>query len=180
MTRYSFLILSYAAPATLAWAVVGVVANAIPASRYAPIVMACYALYYGVVETGILAGIRPPGTGWQVPQSFVSGVPARTRILVWGAFLGPGFATRNPYGGFFLLPIALAAIGNVPAGAAVAAAIGFAHGSGRALSLLRDARHIAVSDYLQNVLKSIYWRVFDGYALLIICGAALIVFASGR
>jgi len=142
--------------------------------------MACYGLYYGVVEIGVVAGMRAPSTTWQVPQSFVSGVPARRRIMLWGAILGPGFVTRNPYAGFFVLLIAVAGIASTWAGIATAALIGTAHGTGRALSLLRDTRNIATADYLETVLKSIYWRTFDGYALLILSGVATIVLVGSR
>jgi hypothetical protein len=57
----------------------------------------------------------------------------------------------------------------------VAAGIGIAHGGGRALALLRDVRRVTTADYLQSVLRSMYWRTFDGFALLVVSGAAAAV-----
>lgn len=105
-------------------------------------------------------------------------VPA-TRLLVWGSILGPGFLTRNPYAGFFLLPILVAAAGPAWSAAALAAAIGLAHGTGRALALLRDARPGAASaDPMRLVLTSMYWRRLDGITLLVIAAAAAAACAS--
>lgn len=108
----------------------------------------------------------------------------RRRVLVWGAVLGPGFATRNPYAGFALLPLAVAALR--PAGAwatlTLAAGIGLAHGGARALALLRDvgqARRegtgrlavagssVSAAGQLDLLLKTVYWRRLDGGVLLV-------------
>jgi hypothetical protein len=107
----------------------------------------------------------------------VAGISGRRRVLVWGAILGPGFATRNPYAGFAVLPLAVAAAGSIPAGVALAAAVGVAHGTGRALALLRDTRDFrngAAADHLALVLKSMHWRTFDGFALLLVSGIAVV------
>jgi hypothetical protein len=56
---------------------------------------------------------------------------------------------------------------------ALAAAVGLAHGTGRALALLRDARPgRAAPDPMRIVLASMYWRTLDGYVLLVTAGAA--------
>jgi hypothetical protein len=52
--------------------------------------------------------------------------------------------------------------------------VGVAHGTGRALALLRDAREAAAADHLRMVLKSLHWRTFDGFALLIVSGTAMV------
>lgn len=156
----------------MAWAVVGVALNLLPLKHIAVIVMVLYATYYGLVEATHHRGVPPPGSRWQVPQSFVIGISRRRRILVWGCILGPGFATRNPYAGFGLLPLALAAVGNLSDGIVLGGAVGMAHGIARAIALLRDARGINVSEYLQSVLKSMYWRAFDGFSLLVVAGVA--------
>lgn len=136
-----------------------------------------YCLCYGIAEATGLHGLRPPGSTWQVPQSFVVGTSRRRRILVWGAILGPGFLTRNPYAGFGLLALGVAVLDSVPVGVLVGAAIGFAHGTGRALALLRDARGADPDDYLKSVLRSMHWRTFDGVALLGLGGLAVFTFA---
>ncbi|MGH3304842.1 MAG: hypothetical protein ACRDOK_24875 [Streptosporangiaceae bacterium] len=98
-------------------------------------------------------------------------------MLVWGAILGSGFATRNPYAGFAVLTFVVAALGSVRGGVIVAAVIGIAHGTGRAAALLNDAVSIDSGDYMRSVLKSMYWRQCDGLALLLIGGVAVIATA---
>ncbi len=95
-------------------------------------------------------------------------------MWVWGALLGPGLATRNPYAGFGLLVLATAAVAGLRDGVLVAVAIGVAHAAGRAAGLLRDVRTIDARDYMQAVVRTMYWRVFDGYALLVFAGLALV------
>jgi len=88
-----------------------------------------------------------------------------------GSLLGPGFATRNPYAGFWLLPLAVATVGNIGYEVLLAAAIGAAHDTGRALWLLRDVKDVDVDSYLQSTLRSMYWRMADGFILLAAAGA---------
>jgi hypothetical protein len=166
------VVLAYALPAAVAWAVLGLLLNELPLSLAALLLIVAYGACYGVTESAGQARPAPPGRRWQVPQTMVAGVSRRRRLLVWGSILGPGFATRNPYAGFALLPLAVAAVGSIPAGIALAAVIGVAHGTGRALALLRDAREAMAGDHLRMILKSLYWRTFDGFALLVVSGAA--------
>jgi hypothetical protein len=168
------VVLAYALPAAVAWAVLGLLLNALPLSLAALLLIVVYGACYGVTESAGRARPAPPGSRWQVPQTMVAGVSRRRRVLVWGSILGPGFATRNPYAGFGLLPLAVAAVGSIPAGIALAAVIGIAHGTGRALALLRDAREAMAGDHLRMILKSLYWRTFDGFALLVVSGAAAV------
>jgi hypothetical protein len=98
--------------------------------------------------------------------------------VIWGAVLGPGLLTRNPYAGFGMLPVlvaasALSAGGSLPAAAGLAALTGAAHGAGRALALVRDS-HRRPDDPIALVLRSMRWRAADGYALLVIAGAAVV------
>lgn len=160
-------------PAALAWAILGLVLNLLPISAAALVLAAVYSIFYGIVESNGKIWPRPPGRTWQVPSRWVRGRPAGQRILIWGSALGPGFATRNLYAGFGLLPIAVAAVGSIRAGLALAVAIGTAHGAARALALARDVRDSDQADYLQAELKSRFWRIFDGYALLVIGGLAV-------
>jgi hypothetical protein len=168
------VVLAYALPAAVAWAVLGLLLNVLPLSLAALSLIVVYGACYGLTESAGRARPAPPGSRWQVPQTMVAGVSRRRRVLVWGAILGPGFATRNPYAGFGLLPLAVAAVGSIPAGIALAAVIGVAHGTGRALALLRDARDAMAGDHLRMILKSLYWRTFDGFALLVVSGAAAV------
>ena len=155
----------------------GLLVNLLPLSTVALVVMAGYGVFYGVLEAGGMARPAPPGSRWQVPSEWVRGVSRRRRFVVWGSLLGPGFATRNPYAGFWLLPLAVAAVGNIGYGVVLAAAIGAAHSTGRALGLLRDVKEVEVNSYLQSTLRSMYWRMADGLALLAVAGAAVITCA---
>jgi hypothetical protein len=157
--------------------VAGLLLSAYDLRRVALILIVIYCLYYGITEATGIRGLAPPGSSWQVPQSFVVGTSRHLRVLIWGTILGPGFFTRNPYAGFGLLPLGVAALAAVRTGMLIAAAIGLAHGSGRALALLRDARATDASRYLESVLRSMYWRTFDGLALLVLGGLAVFTFA---
>jgi len=150
----------------------GLLVNLLPLSTIALILMAGYGVFYGVLEADGRARPAPPGSRWQVPSEWVRGVSRRRRLMVWGSLLGPGFATRNPYAGFWLLPLAVAAVGNIGYGVLLAAAIGAAHSTGRALGLLCAGPDVDVHSYLQSTLRSMYWRMADGLALLAAAGAA--------
>jgi hypothetical protein len=154
----------------------GVLVNLLPLSTIALVVMAGYGVFYGVLEAGGRARPAPPGSRWQVPSEWVRGVSRRRRFVVWGSLLGPGFATRNPYAGFWVLPLAVAAVGNIGYGVVLAAAIGAAHSTGRALGLLRDVKDVDANSYLQSTLRSMYWRTADGFALLAVAGVAVITY----
>jgi hypothetical protein len=173
MARYAWLLAAYCLPAALAWAAAGLLLNLVPLSHVAVVLIVVYCVAYGITGLAGVTSPRPPGSGWQVPQHLVAGASRPRRILVWGAVLGPGFATRNPYPGFALLVLVIAAVGDVGTGVLAAAAIGIAHGTGRALALLRDTRRVSASDYLNTVMRAMRWRTFDALALLAI-GAVVV------
>lgn len=166
---------AYALPAAVVWLVLGLCTSALPLRDPGLVLVAAYSAVYGVTEAA--GRLRPaaPGSGWQVPQPLVAGAPARKRLLVWGSILGPGFLTRNPYAGFAVLPLAVAAAGS--GGLVLAAAIGAAHGTGRALALLRAARTGPAGDPMRLLLRSAYWRALDGLVLLVVAGAAIVTCA---
>jgi hypothetical protein len=174
------LLLAYTVPAGALWMLVGLLANLVPAGRIALILTVAYAAYYGLVETAGRPGLPAPGRSWQVPSRWVDAAPRWRRILIWGTFLGPGFATRNPYAGFGLLPLVVAAAGNLWLGAVLAALLGSVHGAGRAAALLRDTRRAADASYLSAIMRSIRWRTFDGLALLLVAGSATAAIATRR
>ena len=155
----------------------GLLLNLLPLSAAALILIAGYGIFYGVLEAGGMARPAPPGSRWQVPAKWVRGVSRRRRFVVWGSLLGPGFATRNPYAGFWILPLAVAAVGDLGFGVLLAAAIGAAHGTGRTLGLLQGVKDVDVNSYLQSTLRSMYWRMADGFALLAVAGAAAMTYA---
>ena len=144
------------------------------------VLAAIYGCCYGVAEIAGLGRLAVPGRRWQVPQSMLIDASPWRRVLVWGAVLGPGFATRNPYAGFGLLPIAVVATAafQPAAGVALAAVIGLAHGGARATALLRDiasGQQIAALDasgQLGLLLRTVYWRRLDGTMLLAVAAIA--------
>lgn len=172
------MLAAYAIPAAVVWAGLGLILTALPFSATvlaagALVAIALYGGGYGIVEASGRARPRPPGASWQVPQDMIIDAGDRRRVLTWGAILGPGFLTRNPYAGFGLLPLLLlAGAGQVKAGLMTGAVIGVAHGSGRALALLRDAR-TRTAEPLELLLTMVRWRILDGFALLAVAGAAL-------
>lgn len=172
------MLAAYAVPAAVGWAAIGLALTALPLSAVALVVAAVYGVGYGAVELAGLAWPRPPGRSWQVPQGMLIGAGRGRRVLVWGAILGPGLFTRNPYAGFAMLPLLVAAAGSLTAGVWLAATVGIAHACGRALALLRDAKDPAAEPFTL-LLRSLRWRMLDGFALLVVAGAA-IMSAVGR
>ncbi|HTZ94597.1 MAG TPA: hypothetical protein VMB74_19555 [Streptosporangiaceae bacterium] len=144
----------------------------LPVAHAAVVIAAVYGCGYGVAE---LWGLRwpVPGRRWQVPQDLLIGAGGPRRLMVWGAILGPGFLTRNPYAGFGMLLLLAASTGSLPAAVVVAAAIGAAHSSGRAFALLRDSA-TAHQEPFVLLLQSLRWRALDGVALLATAGVAIV------
>lgn len=168
---------AYALPAVVAWLALGLGLAALPLAGVALAAAVAYGCYYGATELAGRRGLAVPGRRWQVPQSMMINAPPGRRILVWGAILGPGFLTQNPYAGFGLLPVAVAAMRAAGAWACLALAglIGLAHGIARAAALLRDVRRggpASAAGQLDVLLKTVYWRRFDGAALLAVAVAA--------
>lgn len=169
-------------PALVTWLALGLGLAALPLTGVALVVAVAYGCYYGGVELAGRRGLSVPGRRWQVPQSMMINASPRRRILVWGAILGPGFLTQNPFAGFGLLPVAVVAMRAAGTGACLtlAAAIGLAHGTARAAALLRDIRRGAPAGpagQLDVLLKTVYWRKFDGMALLAVAAVAALVSA---
>ena len=171
--RYAATLTAYALPAAITWLLVGAILNAAPIAQVAWITLIVYALVFGIAEVTDVGSLWVPGSRWQVPPAFVTKRSPLRILLVWGGLLGPGFVTRNPYAGFAALLLAIATFGSVKTGALVALMVGVAHGTVRALALLRDARSISHLDYLQSVLRSLYWRRLDGLMLLFLGGLSL-------
>jgi hypothetical protein len=173
---------AYLLPAIAAWTVLALglmaLTRVLPLTGVALVLAALYGCCYGTAELAGLGRLTAPGRRWQVPQSMMIDASPRRRVLVWGAVLGPGFATRNPYAGFGLLPIAVAAVAasRPAAGVALAAGIGLAHGGARAAALLRDldgARvHPDAAGQLDLLLRTVYWRRLDGAMLLAVAATA--------
>jgi hypothetical protein len=173
------VLLAYLVPGAAAWAALGlalgVAAVEIPwLSTAALVASVLYGCAYGAAEVGGSPWPPAPGRRWQVPQDLLIGASPHRRALVWGSILGPGFLTRNPYAGFAVLPLLVAAIGRVPAVVVVAGLAGAAHAAGRAAALLRDSAR-PQDDPFALLLRSLRWRAVDGLALLTVAGAAAVV-----
>jgi hypothetical protein len=160
-------------PGAAAWALVGLVLGALPVAHAALVAAAVYGGAYGVAEVCGLRWPAAPGRRWQVPQDLLIGASGTRRLLVWGAILGPGFLTRNPYASFGMLVLLAASAGSLPATVLVAAVIGAAHAGGRAAALLRDSATPGLEPFAL-LLRSLRWRAIDGIALLAIAGAAIV------
>jgi hypothetical protein len=170
---------AYVVPGAAAWAAVGlalgVAAVAIPwLSTAAVVATAVYGCLYGAVEVRGLPWPAAPGRRWQVPQDLLIGASPRRRVLVWGSILGPGFLTRNPYAGFAILPVLVAAAGGVQAAIVVGALVGVAHAAGRGAALLRDSSRPQDEPFVL-LLSMLRWRTVDGLALLAVAGSAAVV-----
>lgn len=155
------------------WAIIGAVVSPINAGPAGWIALIAYSCFYGAVESLTLPGVSAPGSRWQVPSAWVHGVSKRRRAIVWGALLGPGVATRNPYAGYMLLPIALVAINDARLVILLAISLGTLHALGRVLGLLRQVAVIGEVDPLEMLLRRMYWRKADGLALTVIAGFVL-------
>lgn len=175
------MIAAYAVPAMGIWTVLGFCLAALPLTGAGLVGAVAYGLGYGRSELAGGRGLPVPGRRWQVPQTMMIDSPPARRVAVWGALLGPGFVTRNPFAGFGLLPLAVAAEGlSGPAQAVLlAAAIGLAHSSARAVALLRDVAEVSrtcgaepafasvtAAGQLELLLRTVYWRRLDGALLL--------------
>ncbi len=192
------VVAAYAVPAVAVWSLAGALLALVPFA--AGLVLAVgYGGYYGVTEVTGMRGLAAPGRRWQVPQTMLIDAPPWRRVAVWGAILGPGFLTRNPYAGFGLLPAAVVVAGMAGTRAAVAlgAVIGLAHGGARAIALLSDLGALRVgvvagagagagaragaggaAAQLDLLLKAVYARRVDGAVLIAIAVAAAVLMVS--
>jgi hypothetical protein len=164
---------AYALPAAAVWALLGLALGALPIASAAIVAAAVYGCGYGVIEASGMPRPAAPGRSWQVPQDFVLGGNGGRRVMLWGAILGPGLLTRNPYASFGMLVVLAATVGGLPAAVWVAALIGAAHAGGRAFAVLRDSAG-PQDEPFALLLRSLRWRVLDGLALLAVAGAAFV------
>jgi hypothetical protein len=173
------VLVAYALPAAAVWALLGLALGALPIASAAILAAAVYGCGYGVIEASGMPRPAAPGRRWQVPQGFVLGGNGGRRVVLWGAILGPGLLTRNPYASFGMLVVLAATVGGLPAAVWVAALIGAAHAGGRAFAVLRDSANSGEGASPQDetfalLLRSLRWRVLDGLALLAVAGAAFV------
>jgi hypothetical protein len=151
------------------WAAVGAGLGSLGRSRGAVAVAVVYALVYGLAET-LRVPVRVPSLRWQVPATWVRDRTSRLKVVIWGALLGPGLLTRNPYAGMWLVPLALALVGDARAGALWGLAAGAAHGIARAFGLRSNIRAGRGRANLSLVIDQLRWKLVDGVALLVAAG----------
>jgi hypothetical protein len=156
----------FAGPGALVWLGVGVALGTSNALRHTlALGGAGYGVGYGAAT---ILGIRlkAPGSRWQIPAQWLRGRAKWQVWSIWGAILGPGAATRNPYLSFWLLlPLAV-----VTEKYEVAAFAGAAHGLGRALGIVRNVTHRCP---VQNPAT---WGALRTW---IVVDAAILLFAAG-
>jgi hypothetical protein len=168
-----YFVVAYALPAMGVWALLGAVFGGLDASITLPLAIA-YACSYGLIET-LRLPVRTPSLSWQVPAKWILGRPFPTQIAAWGASLGPGLLTRNPYAGIWLLPLLLGLVDGPATGAILGLFVGLGHGVARAVGVVRNAR-VRASDaaaHLAIMGSMLRWQLIDGLALLAIAGVLL-------
>jgi hypothetical protein len=149
----------------LSWLVVGLLLDLSDPLRDSLVVSGvAYGVAYGTAANfGIR--LRTIGFRWQVPARWLRGRHIWQRWLIWGTMLGPGFPTRNPYAGFWLvLPLA------APGGTYALAAAGAAHGLGRAAGILSNVVHACPMADPATWSARQHWILID---------RALLVFGAG-
>jgi hypothetical protein len=95
-------------PAGVVWWIIGIISwffSNVPV--LIEILALLYALFFGGLETLGLT-FRAPSLAWQVPAHWIKGKSISIQAIIWGALLGPGLVTRNPYAGIWILPLLLA------------------------------------------------------------------------
>lgn len=129
-----------------------------------------YALGFGLFEVLGLP-VRVPSLSWQVPATWVKGKSATTQTIIWGTLLGPGFVTRNPYAGIWLLPLLLGLNQNLLAAIGIGAAVGFTHGGARAFGIISNRTCVKdLNAHLSVLGRQWYWKYVDGLTLLMATG----------
>lgn len=130
-----------------------------------------YALVFGIAETFGLP-LRAPSLAWQVPAQWIKGRSPMVQTATWGALLGTGLVTRNPYAGMWLLPLLIALNHDLHTAMAIGMAVGIAHGGARALGVLNNRRHMGTNcSHLMILGAQVRWKYRDGLALLLAAGA---------
>jgi hypothetical protein len=136
-----------------------------------PLVACVYALIFGIAEMFGLP-LRVPSLAWQVPAQWVKGHSPMVQTATWGALLGPGLVTRNPYAGMWLLPLLIALNHNLLTAPAIGMAVGLAHGGACALGVLSNRRHMDTNcSHLMILGAQMRWLYIDSLALLLATGA---------
>lgn len=157
-------VIAYIIPAVIVWGVLAIVVH--PLAHLAlimPFVAWMYALVLGLLEA-LAIPFRPLSLSWQVPAQWLQGRSAFAQTLIWGVTLGPGFVTRNPYAGMWLLVVMLTLNQHIFTTLGIGIVIGIAHGGARAIGILIKRQNLDACG--SGILKQWRWRTADGYILL--------------
>jgi hypothetical protein len=157
-------VLAYTLPAGIIWGLLALVVHPLASlSQWWLLAALVYALIFGLSEALALP-LRSPSLTWQVPAQWLRNRPASVQTLIWGITLGPGFVTRNPYAGMWLLPLFLAFNQPLLASVGIGIAIGIAHGGSRSFGILAARSKLDACGSI--ILTQWRWRVTDGLLLL--------------
>jgi hypothetical protein len=159
-----FYVMAYIIPAVVVWGVLAIVVHSL---THLPLIMLLvawmYALVLGLLEA-LAISFRPLSLNWQVPAQWLQSRSAFAQTLIWGTALGPGFVTRNPYAGIWLLPVMLTLNQHIFTNLGIGIVIGIAHGGARAIGVLLTRQNLDTCG--SGILKQWRWRVADGLMLL--------------
>lgn len=162
------LVCAYTLPAAIVWSSLGFALGATGGSTPAALAALAYAAFWGWVELSRIS-IQPPGLNGGVKSTWVVNRHPAAQLAIWGAALGPGLVTYNPYAGMWLIPLLLALTGDPATGLAVGALVGLAHGLGRAAGVahnIRDIRRACEGASMRALEAAPRWRLVDGAVLL--------------
>lgn len=173
MGKIAWMYLSFGIPAFIVWGVASAVLHSVPDSAELRVTIAVSALIAGFLE---VAGRYAPifSSTWQVPSSWVSGKTYWLRCLIWGAFLGPGFVTRNSLAGTWLLVASLIPLTHafgMPT-FLMGGMIGVGQSSGRVAGITRQILGGRI-DHMKGIIRQMRARRIDGLVLVLL-GATLI------
>ena len=162
-------VLAFAIPGAFSWAIVGAIGD-LGSGRWRWFIGAFIALYSwatGMAELRGRAG-NSLSSRWQVPAYWVRGRSEGVKTLIWGAVLGPGFLTRNPFAGF-ATAAGLAFLSGNAWGAGI---IGAAHVIFRALGILRNQRQSVTPEEAPQARRIQYRALrLDGALLVLIASS---------
>lgn len=173
MTQFE-LAAAFTVPAALAWTVVALLMSWVTPSGAALTAALVFAAAYGITQLTMIP-VPVPTLPFGTPSSWLRGRGSRAQAAIWGATLGPGFATRNPYAGMWLAVLALGVIDPVVHASVVGCVAGAGHGFARSVGIALNIRRRATP--FEVMAARMHWRLVDGVALIgaagVIVGASL-------
>lgn len=164
---------AFLGPGTLAWAMIAwlIAESGLPTSVWG-VATLVYGAAFGVIQ---ISGhrLQPPQIRWQVPSTWVRHRARIANNLVWGAILGPGLLTKNPFAGMWALPLLLG-LGGSPTVAG--SLVGLVHSATRVAGIVMSAS--GEIDPISPVAWRPYfhWRYVDGLLLLAVAGGLIAAF----